>query len=65
MRPSLSAATLAALTLALGSTACHHTDTPAEGPAEKAGAPIDRGAKDTKDAVKDSAHDVKRDVDPK
>jgi hypothetical protein len=60
MRPAISAATLASLTFMLGTSACHHTD---EGPAQRAGEKVDNAARDTKDAVKDSAHDVKRDVD--
>jgi hypothetical protein len=63
MRPSIPAATLMSLSLMLASSACHHE--PAEGPAEKAGAKIDKGAQDTKDAVKDSKDDVKRDLDNK
>jgi hypothetical protein len=62
MRPTLSAATLAALTFALGSPACHR-DTPAEGPAEKAGEKVDKAARDTKDAAKDTKDDVKKDID--
>jgi hypothetical protein len=63
VRPSISAATLASLTFMLASSACHHTDD--AGPAQSAGAKIDKGAQDTKDAVKDSAHDVKKDVENK
>jgi hypothetical protein len=46
---------------AFSASACHH-DPPAEGPAQRAGEKVDNAARDTKDAVKDSAHDVKRDV---
>jgi hypothetical protein len=42
-------------------SACHH-DPPAEGPAQRAGEKVDNAARDTKDAVKDSAHDVKHDM---
>jgi hypothetical protein len=62
MRPALSSATLAALTFALASTACHQ-DQPAQGPAEKAGAKVDKAARDTKDAARDSKDDVKKDLD--
>jgi hypothetical protein len=62
VRPSISTATLASLTFMLASSACHHTD---EGPAESVGAKVDEGARNTKDAVKDSAHDVKKDVEDK
>ena len=34
-----------------------------KGPAQKAGEQIDNAVQDTKDAVRDTAHDVKRDVD--
>jgi hypothetical protein len=60
VRPAISAATLTSLTLMLATSACHHTD---EGPAQRAGEKVDNAARDTKDAVKDSAHDVKKDVD--
>jgi hypothetical protein len=60
VRPALSAATLASLTFMLAASGCHHTD---EGPAQQAGAKVDNAATDTKDAVKDGAHDVKKDVD--
>jgi hypothetical protein len=33
-----------------------------KGPAQKAGEKIDNAVQDTKDAVRDTAHDVKRDV---
>ena len=62
MRPALSSATLAVLALALASTGCHR-DTPAEGPAQKAGAKVDKAAQDTKDAVKDTKDDAKKDFD--
>jgi hypothetical protein len=41
--------------------ACHR-DPPPEGPAQRAGEKVDNAASDTKDAVKDSAHDVKHDM---
>lgn len=48
-------------TLAL--TACHH-DQPANnaGPMQKAGAAVDHGAQNVKDATEDAAHDVKEDL---
>jgi uncharacterized protein YjbJ (UPF0337 family) len=45
--------------LALAMGACHHES---EGPAEHAGKKIDNAAEDTKDAVKDTGRDVKRDL---
>ena len=60
MRPALSTATLASLTFMLATSACHRTD---EGPAQRAGEKVDNAARDTKDAVKDGAHDVKKGVD--
>jgi hypothetical protein len=62
VRPAVSATALASLTFMLASSACRHTD---DGPAESVGAKIDEGARNTKDAVKDSAHDVKRNVEDK
>jgi hypothetical protein len=62
MRPAVSSATLAALTFALASSACHQ-EPPAQGPAEKAGQKVDQAARDTKDAARDSKDDVKKDLD--
>lgn len=50
---------IASFAAAIASTACHHEP---EGPGQRAGEKVDNAARDTKDAVKDSAHDVKRDV---
>jgi hypothetical protein len=50
---------IASFAAALASTGCHHEP---EGPAQRAGEKVDNAARDTKDAVKDSAHDVKRDL---
>ncbi|MDP9148887.1 MAG: hypothetical protein M3O36_02945 [Myxococcota bacterium] len=57
MKRPLAFFTAAAIALATG--ACHHQS---EGPAEHAGKKIDNAAEDTKDAVKDTGHDVKRDL---
>ncbi len=55
---------LAMLFMTLTASACHR-DTPPEGPAQKAGEKVDNAARNTKDAVKDSKDDVKRDLDNK
>lgn len=55
---------LAMLFLTFAASACHR-DTPAEGPAERAGEKVDNAAKDTKDNVKDARDSVKRDLDNK
>ena len=59
VRPAISAATLASLSFMLATSACHHTD---EGPAQRAGEKVDNAARNAKDAVKDSAHNVKKDT---
>jgi hypothetical protein len=52
---------VATLLLAGAILGCHRE--PPQGPAEKAGRAVDNAARDTKDSVQDTKHDVKKDLD--